>query len=77
MGVGSVQKAMPDGCVTVECPGCGTRFEDWWRPSAVLDCCDPELADPGYLDCAATTTCPQCGEEIRLGLIGGMPGARG
>jgi hypothetical protein len=43
----------------------------------VLDCCDPELADPGYLACAATTICPHCGEELRLGLIGGMPGARG
>jgi hypothetical protein len=73
MGVGSVQDAMRDGCATVECPGCGTRFDDWWRPCAELDC-DPELADPGYLDCAATATCPRCGDEIRLGVIAATPG---
>jgi pimeloyl-ACP methyl ester carboxylesterase len=30
---------------------------------------DPELADPGYLDCAATATCPHCGKTIRLGVL--------
>jgi predicted RNA-binding Zn-ribbon protein involved in translation (DUF1610 family) len=56
----------------VECPSCGTRFEDWWRPCADMDLdCDPELGDPGFLDCAATATCPRCGEEIRLGVLGG------
>jgi hypothetical protein len=67
---------MRAGSVIVECPGCGTRFEDWWRPCADLDC-DPELADPGFLDCAATATCPRCGEEIRLGVMGETPGAHG
>jgi hypothetical protein len=33
--------------------------------------CDPELGDPGFLDCAATATCPRCGEEICLGVLGG------
>jgi uncharacterized protein (UPF0212 family) len=53
----------------VECPSCGTRFEDWWRPCADSDC-DPELADPGFLESAGTSTCPHCGEEIHLGVLG-------
>ena len=64
----------PATSITVECPGCGAHFQDWWRPSADVDC-DPELGDPGYLDCAATAACPRCGEEIRLGMIGGAPRA--
>jgi len=53
--------------ITVECPKCGDHFQDWWRPCANLEF-DPELGDPGYLDCAAIATCPHCGETIRLGL---------
>ena len=30
---------------------------------------DPELGDPGYLDCAGTATCPHCGATIRLGVL--------
>jgi len=56
--------------ITVECPKCGDHFEDWWRPCANLDT-DPDLGDPGYLDCAATATCPHCGCSIHLGLLSG------
>jgi hypothetical protein len=54
--------------ITVECPECGDHFQDWWRPSANLEA-DPDLADPGYLDCAGTATCPHCGHLIRLGVL--------
>jgi hypothetical protein len=54
--------------ITVECPKCGDHFQDWFRPCANLEV-DPELADPGYLDCAATATCPHCGKTIRLGVL--------
>ena len=54
--------------ITVECPKCGDHFEDWWRPCANLEL-DPELGDPGYLECAATATCPHCGKTIRLGVL--------
>jgi hypothetical protein len=54
--------------ITVECPKCGDHFQDWWRPCANIEL-DPDLADPGYLDCAATATCPHCGESIRLGVL--------
>ena len=46
--------------ITVECPKCGDHFQDWWRQCANIEL-DPDLADPGYLDCAATATCPHCG----------------
>jgi hypothetical protein len=54
--------------ITVECPECGDHFQDWYRPCANFEL-DPELADPGSLDCAATATCPQCGCSIRLGVM--------
>ena len=54
--------------ITVECPECGEHFQDWWRPSANFEA-DPDLADPGYLDCAATATCTHCGRTIRLGVL--------
>ena len=54
--------------ITVECPKCGNHFQDWWRPCANLEL-DPDLGDPGYLDCAATATCPACGTSIRLGVL--------
>jgi hypothetical protein len=54
--------------ITVECPKCGDHFQDWWRPCANIEL-DPDLADPGYLDCAAVATCPGCGTSIRLGVL--------
>jgi phage terminase large subunit GpA-like protein len=54
--------------ITVECPKCGDHFKDWFRQCANLEL-DPDLADPGYLDCAATATCPHCGCSIRLGVL--------
>jgi endogenous inhibitor of DNA gyrase (YacG/DUF329 family) len=54
--------------ITVECPACGDHFQDWWRQCANLGL-DPELGDPGYLECAATATCPHCGTAVRLGLL--------
>jgi hypothetical protein len=56
------------GAITVECPGCGEHFQDWWRPCTNFEA-DPELADPGYLDCAADATCPHCGGTVRLGVL--------
>lgn len=53
---------------TVECPGCGLHFQDWWRPCSNFEA-DPELADPGSLACAADATCPHCGETVRLGVL--------
>ena len=43
--------------ITVECPKCGDHFQDWWRPCANLEV-DPELGDPGYLDCAGDGDLP-------------------
>ena len=54
--------------ISVECPKCGVHFQDYWRPCANLEA-DPELGDPGYLDCHADATCPHCGGTVRLGLV--------
>ncbi len=58
----------PGEPITVECPECGDHFQDWWRPCANLEQ-DPELADPGFLDCAGLATCPRCGGSTRLGVL--------
>ena len=49
------------------------HFQDYWRPCANLEA-DPELGDPGYLDCHADATCPHCGGTVRLGLVTGDTG---
>jgi hypothetical protein len=62
--------------ITVECPGCGYCFVEWTPPAAVeLELgCDPQLADPGFLGCAVTATCPRCGHGVRVG--GALPPER-
>ena len=43
--------------ITVKCPNCGTRYEDWHRASMNLDLDD---FDEEYLREASTATCPSC-----------------
>lgn len=50
--------------VRVECPGCGTVFEDWYRGSINLDL--GEDFDEEYLREATTATCPACGHVVDL-----------
>ena len=52
--------------IVVECPGCGNRYEDWFRASInlTLDSFDDE-----YLERASTATCPACGCCVELGTL--------
>ena len=58
----------PSEQITVKCPFCGRRYDDWHRASVNLDI-DPALADPDYLEEAATATCPACGFTVELGCL--------
>ena len=49
--------------MTVECPKCETRYEDWHRASINLDLDD---FDEEYLVRASTAICPKCGQVVEL-----------
>ena len=55
--------------MTIECPGCGHRFEDRDRASLIV----AAGADVGELRVnrpqSSTTTCPECGQPIEYGLL--------
>jgi hypothetical protein len=53
----------PPEQITVECPDCGDRFPDWYRPSINLDIDD---FDEEYLRAATTATCPSCARVVEL-----------
>jgi endogenous inhibitor of DNA gyrase (YacG/DUF329 family) len=55
-----------DERITVECPRCGAVYAVWPQSAPVL-ALDPELGDPGYLESAAETTCPECGKTSCCG----------
>jgi endogenous inhibitor of DNA gyrase (YacG/DUF329 family) len=49
--------------IRVECPKCGTGYDDWYRPSINLNL---EAWDADDLREASTATCPACGHEVEL-----------
>ena len=49
--------------VTVSCPECGLRYQDWWRPSVNLDLDD---FDQEYLDKCSSAVCPNCGHKVHF-----------
>lgn len=53
----------PPRPITVECPKCGARYEDWHRASINLDL---DNFDEEYLRAASTATCPNCGHIVEL-----------
>lgn len=52
---------MPPEDVTVVCPKCGLKYQDWWRPSVNLDLDD---FDEEYLDQCSSAVCPRCGTKV-------------
>jgi len=56
----------PPRKITVECPKCATRYDDWYRPSINLDLDD---FDEEYLRRASTATCPECGHVVELNTL--------
>ncbi len=52
----------PPEAIQVRCPGCGTDYDDWWRPSINMMLDD---FDDDYLEEASTSTCPSCGLKVR------------
>ena len=52
--------------IEVECPRCGTTYEDWTRGSLNRDI---EEIDDDYVRLASTATCPSCGHVVTLGLL--------
>lgn len=56
----------PPEQIRVRCPGCGTVFEDWWRPSINLRL---DRFDQEYMRQATTATCPECGTVTDLGVL--------
>jgi predicted RNA-binding Zn-ribbon protein involved in translation (DUF1610 family) len=56
----------PVEIVVIDCPGCGERYEDWWRPSINLGI---DAFDEDYLREASTGTCPRCGLVVDIGSV--------
>lgn len=50
--------------IRVECPECGTVYDDWYRASINFDL--GEDFDEEYVREATTTTCPKCGHVVHL-----------
>ena len=53
----------PPQQITLECPRCGERYEDWFRASLNLDLDD--FSDE-YVREATSATCPRCGHIVEL-----------
>jgi ribosomal protein S27AE len=56
----------PPRQIKVECPRCGSSYEDWYRPSINLNLDD---FDEDYLRQASTATCPTCGYVVELSTL--------
>jgi len=54
----------PTRRIEVECPACGTRYEDDWRPSINLGL--GEEWTPEEIEEATSATCPECGRRVAL-----------
>ncbi len=54
----------PPKKITVACPGCGTLYEDWYRPSINLSLGEDWTAEE--LREASTARCPSCGHAVEL-----------
>ena len=52
--------------ITVECSGCGHRYEDYHRRSMNLSLDD---FDDDYIEQMSTTTCPECGVKRSIGSL--------
>ena len=62
----------PPRKIQVECPKCGTTYDDWYRPSINLDLEGWDENDPdvkAYLRQASTATCPSCGHTVELDVL--------
>ena len=56
----------PPEPIMVTCPGCGTLYPDWYRPSINLMI---EHFDEEYLKEASSATCPSCGHRVELDVL--------
>jgi hypothetical protein len=56
----------PPEKITVECPQCGHRYEDWIRRSVNLDL---DSFDSDYLENCSTATCPKCDHKVNLDVL--------
>ena len=56
----------PPEDITVECPKCRHRYQDWYRASLNLDI---EDFSDNYIRRASTATCPECGTVVELGTL--------
>lgn len=54
----------PQQQITVECPGCGEWYRDFYRPSVNLGLGEEWTAE--QLREATTATCPRCGNVVEL-----------
>lgn len=52
--------------ITVRCPACKHKYEDWYRASVNLELDD---FDDDYVRKASTATCPQCGHVVECGVL--------
>jgi predicted RNA-binding Zn-ribbon protein involved in translation (DUF1610 family) len=52
--------------VVVECPKCGSRYIDWYRPSMNLAV---ETFDPEYIAEASSSVCPSCGNRAEMDVL--------
>ncbi len=56
----------PPEKIQVQCPECGTKYEDWYRPSINLGL---DNFDDEYMKQATTATCPKCKTVVDLGTL--------
>ncbi len=64
----------PPEQIIVNCPKCGTRYEDWYRPSINLALDD---FSEEYLAEASSATCPSCDHRVDLDSLVVRPNADG
>jgi large subunit ribosomal protein L7/L12 len=68
-GAGAEAVTSPPEQIQIDCPKCGTVYQDWYRPS-INATLDPELAaDEEYMRQASTGTCPACGHTVDIGTL--------
>jgi len=52
--------------ITVICPKCGEKYQDWYRASMNLQL---DNFDDEYLEQASTATCPHCEHKVHLDVL--------
>jgi len=53
----------PPEKITIQCPNCGKRYQDWIRPSEHHS---HENFDAQYLEDYSFATCPVCGFQVSI-----------